>query len=196
VNGESGALPDRLGKRKLLAGIGYGLAALTKPMFPLTTTAGEVLAARFIDRIGKGIRGTPCDALIADVTPREVRGAAYGVRQALDTVGGFGGPLLAMILMALYANNFRAVFWWALVPAVLCVLLIIFGVQEPDGIKRTDQRGWPINRAELARSQRATGWSSVSASTSPWPASARHSWCSRRKAPVWRLHRSRSCTCG
>ena len=147
----SGALSDRIGKRKLLAGIGYALAALTKPMFPLASTAGEVLAARFLDRIGKGIRGAPRDALIADVTPKAILGAAFGVRQALDTVGAFAGPLLAMLLMALYANDFRAVFWWAFVPAVLCVLLIIFGVQEPDGLKRTGQRGWPINKAELAR---------------------------------------------
>jgi MFS family permease len=147
----SGVLSDRLGRRKLLAGIGYGLSALTKPMFPLATTAGEVLTARFIDRIGKGIRGAPRDALVADVTPEAVRGAAFGVRQALDTVGAFAGPLLAMLLMVLYANNFRAVFWWALVPAALCVLLIIFGVQEPGRVKRSGNRSWPINKAELAR---------------------------------------------
>lgn len=133
----SGALSDRLGKRKLLAGIGYALGALTKPMFPLATTAGEVMAARFIDRIGKGIRGAPRDALVADVTPQHVRGAAFGVRQALDTAGAFAGPLIAMLLMVLYANDFRAVFWWAVVPAVMCVLLIVFGVQEPDSTDLT-----------------------------------------------------------
>src|SRR5271165_1277396 len=147
----SGALSDRLGKRKLLAGIGYGMSALTKPVFPLASTAGEVMAARFIDRMGKGIRGAPRDALIADVTPQEIRGAAFGVRQALDTAGAFAGPLLAMILMAVYANDFRSVFWWATVPAVLCVILIVFGVQEPDSVKSTGKRGWPINKAELAR---------------------------------------------
>jgi MFS family permease len=147
----SGALSDRIGKRKLLVGIGYGLAAVTKPVFPLASTAWEVLAARFVDRIGKGIRDAPRDALIADITPPGIRGAGYGIRQALDTVGGFAGPLLAVALMALYANDFRAVFWWALVPAVLAVLLIIVGVREPDGTKATAKRGWPVRGEELKR---------------------------------------------
>ncbi|HEY8335323.1 MAG TPA: MFS transporter [Tardiphaga sp.] len=147
----SGALSDRIGKRKLLVGIGYGLAAATKPVFPLAGTAGEVLAARFLDRIGKGIRDAPRDALIADVTPPAIRGAGYGIRQALDTVGGVAGPLLAMALMALYANDFRAVFWWAVVPAALAVLLIVVGVREPDGVRATATRGWPIRRQELLR---------------------------------------------
>ncbi len=147
----SGALSDRIGKRKLLVGIGYGLAAVTKPVFPLAGTAWQVLAARFVDRIGKGIRDAPRDALIADVTPQAVRGAGYGIRQALDTVGGFAGPLSAVALMALYADNFRAVFWWALLPAALAVFLIVLGVREPDGVKSTAKRGWPIHRAELVR---------------------------------------------
>jgi len=147
----SGALSDRIGKRKLLVGIGYGLAAVTKPVFPLAGTAWQVLAARFVDRIGKGIRDAPRDALIADVTPQAVRGAGYGIRQALDTVGGFAGPLSAVALMALYADNFRAVFWWALLPAALAVFLLVLGVREPDGVKSTAKRGWPIHRAELAR---------------------------------------------
>jgi MFS family permease len=147
----SGALSDRIGKRKLLVGIGYGLAAVTKPVFPLASTAWEVLAARFVDRIGKGIRDAPRDALIADITPAAIRGAGYGIRQALDTVGGFAGPLLAMLLMALYANDFRAVFWWAVVPAILAVLLVVVGVQEPDGVKGTAKRGSPIHKGELGR---------------------------------------------
>lgn len=147
----SGALSDRIGKRKLLVGIGYGLAAVTKPVFPLASTAWEVMAARFVDRIGKGVRDAPRDALIADITPPAIRGTGYGIRQALDTVGGFAGPLLAMVLMALYANDFRAVFWWAAVPAALAVLLIVVGVQEPDGVKATAKRGWPIRKEELAR---------------------------------------------
>jgi MFS family permease len=147
----SGALSDRIGKRKLLVGIGYGLSAIIKPVFPLASTAGEVLAARFVDRIGKGIRDAPRDALIADITPLAIRGAGYGIRQALDTVGGFAGPLLAMALMALYANDFRAVFWWALVPAALSVLLIVIGVREPDGAKRPATRGWPIHKEDLKR---------------------------------------------
>ena len=147
----SGALSDRIGKRKLLVGIGYGLAAITKPVFPLASTAWEVLAARFVDRIGKGIRDAPRDALIADVTPSAIRGASYGIRQALDTVGGFAGPLSAVALMALYADNFRAVFWWALVPAALAVLLIVVGVREPDGTRARAKHGWPIRKQELRR---------------------------------------------
>src|SRR5260370_32438507 len=121
----SGALSDRIGKRKLLVGMGYGLAAITKPVFPLASTAWEILAARFVDRIGKGIRGAPRDALIADITPPAIRGASYGIRQALDTVGAFAGPLLAVALRALYANDFRAVFRWALVPAARPALLLV-----------------------------------------------------------------------
>lgn len=147
----SGALSDRIGKRKLLVGIGYGLAALTKPVFPLASTAWEVLAARFVDRIGKGIRDAPRDALIADITPSAIRGASYGIRQALDTVGAFAGPLLAVALMALYADDFRAVFWWAMAPAALAVLLIVVGVREPDGTRATAQRGWPVRKEELKR---------------------------------------------
>jgi MFS family permease len=147
----SGALSDRIGKRKLLVGIGYGLAAVTKPVFPLASSAWEVLAARFVDRIGKGIRDAPRDALVADSTPPAIRGASYGIRQALDTVGGFAGPLLAMALMALYANDFRAVFWWAVVPAALAVLLLIVGVREPDGVKGTARPGWPLHKEDLLR---------------------------------------------
>ena len=148
----SGALSDRIGKRKLLVGIGYGLAALTKPIFPLAGTTSAILAARFLDRIGKGIREAPRDALIADITPPAIRGASYGLRQALDTVGAFTGPLLAVGLMAFYADNFRAVFWWALLPAGLAVLLLLFGVREPDDVKATPAQGrWPIRTAELKR---------------------------------------------
>jgi MFS family permease len=147
----SGAFSDRIGKRKLLVGIGYGLSALTKPIFPLAGTAWEVLAARFIDRIGKGIRDAPRDALIADITPSRIRGAGYGIRQALDTVGAFVGPLSAIALMALYADDFRAVFWWALLPAGLAVLLIVIGVREPEGTEAATQRGWPVRKQDLKR---------------------------------------------
>jgi MFS family permease len=147
----SGALSDRIGKRKLLVGIGYGLAAVTKPVFPLASTAWQVLAARFVDRIGKGVRDAPRDALVADITPPAIRGVSYGIREALDTVGGFAGPLLAMALMALYANDFRAVFWWAAVPAALAVLLIIVGVREPDGVRGTARPGWPLHKEALLR---------------------------------------------
>jgi len=126
----SGALSDYLGKRKFLAAIGYGLGALSKPLFALALTVDGVLAARFIDRIGKGIRGAPRDALVADLAPAEIRGAAYGLRQSLDTVGAFLGPLLGIGLMLLWAGDFRTVFWYAMIPALIAVLLL-FGVQEP-----------------------------------------------------------------
>jgi MFS family permease len=144
----SGWLSDRLGARKWLTVAGYGLAALSKPIFPLATTPLEVLGARFADRIGKGIRGAPRDALVADITPAEVRGAAFGLRQALDTVGAFAGPLLAMGLMLLLAGNIRAVFAWAVVPAALCVLLLIFGVKEPERPKGKAARA-PIRWSEV-----------------------------------------------
>lgn len=147
----SGVLSDRLGHRKLLVATGYSLGALTKPIFPLAATPLQVLGARFVDRVGKGIRGAPRDALVADVTPPAIRGVAYGVRQAIDTIGAFTGPLLAIWLMALYDNDFRAVFWWATVPAALAVLLIFVGVREPQGIQRSKRRGWPIHRDELGR---------------------------------------------
>ena len=127
----SGALSDWLGKRKLLTTIGYGLAAFTKPVFPLATTIGWVLAARFIDRIGKGIRDAPRDALVADLAPTEMRGASFGLRQALDTVGAVAGPLAAIGLMALSLDNFRFVFWIAVVPAFVSLAIMIFAIREP-----------------------------------------------------------------
>ncbi len=127
----SGAISDYFGKRKGLAVLGYGLGALSKPVFALALSVNWVLAARFMDRIGKGIRGAPRDALVADLTPPEIRGAAYGLRQSLDTVGAFVGPLLAIGLMLLWAGDFRMVFWFAVIPAVIAVLLLMFGVKEP-----------------------------------------------------------------
>ncbi len=127
----SGAISDYFGKRKGLTVLGYGLGALSKPIFAMALSVHWVLAARFMDRIGKGIRGAPRDALIADLAPPEIRGAAYGLRQALDTVGAFAGPLLAIALMVLWAGDFRTVFWFAVIPAALAVLLLVLGVQEP-----------------------------------------------------------------
>jgi MFS family permease len=127
----SGALSDRLGKRKLLTVIGYGLAAFTKPIFPLAGTIGWVVAARFIDRIGKGIRGAPRDALVADLSPPDMRGASFGLRQSLDTVGAFVGPLAAMALMAMSADNFHLVFWVAVAPAFASVAVLALLVREP-----------------------------------------------------------------
>ena len=127
----SGALSDRLRKRKSISAFGYGLAALSKPLFALATGPLLVFVARFLDRIGKGIRGAPRDALIADLTPREQRGAAFGLRQSLDTVGAFAGPLIAMALMLAWSDDFRAVFWVAVIPAILSFSLILFAVREP-----------------------------------------------------------------
>jgi MFS family permease len=127
----SGALSDYLGRRKLLTVIGYGVAALTKPLFPLAGSTALVFTARVVDRIGKGIRGAPRDALIADISPPEIRGASFGLRQSLDTVGAFLGPLLAIICMALLADDVRAVFWIATLPAVAAVIILIVGVREP-----------------------------------------------------------------
>jgi MFS family permease len=127
----SGAASDWLGKRKLLAALGYGMAALTKPLFPLAPSVEWLVAARFIDRVGKGIRGAPRDALVADIAPPDLRGASFGLRQSLDTVGAFLGPLLAIGLMWWTADNFRAVFWVAVVPALLSLTLILVAVREP-----------------------------------------------------------------
>jgi len=153
----SGTLSDYFGRRKPLTVLGYGMAAVAKPLFALATTAGLVLAARLFDRIGKGIRGAPRDALIADITPPAVRGAAFGLRQALDTVGAFVGPLLAIGLMVLWANDFRAVFWVAVIPAVLSVALLLFGVQEPAA--PASKRGVnPLTRENLRRLSRRYWW--------------------------------------
>ncbi len=153
----SGVLSDYWGKRKPLAVLGYGLGALSKPLFALASSAGLIFGARLIDRVGKGIRGAPRDALVADLAPPEMRGAAFGLRQSLDTVGAFLGPLLAMGLMLLWANDFRAVFWIAVIPAGFCVALLILGVQEPErpaGVPRTN----PITRVNLARLGPAYWW--------------------------------------
>ena len=147
----SGALSDWLGKRKFLAVLGHGLAAVTKPVFPLAPTIGWLMAARFVDRIGKGIRGAPRDALIADLTPSELRGASFGLRQSLDTIGAFLGPLAAVGLMVLFANDFTLVFWIAAIPAFLSLAVIVFAVSEPDRASVTAPARSPLSRAELAR---------------------------------------------
>ena len=153
----SGAISDYLGQRKGLALLGYGLGALSKPLFALASSSGMVLGARLMDRTGKGIRGAPRDALVADVTPPEMRGAAYGLRQSMDTTGAFLGPLLAVSLMLLLDNDFRTVFWIALIPGLLSVALLYFGLQEPKTPvehKRTN----PIKRANLKRLGKACWW--------------------------------------
>ncbi|MGD8547583.1 MAG: MFS transporter, partial [Thiohalophilus sp.] len=131
----SGAISDYFRKRKLFLVLGYGLSAISKPIFPLATTIWWVFAGRFIDRIGKGIRVAPRDALVADVTPRTLRGAAYGLRQALDTVGAFIGPLLAVLLMLWLADDIASVLWIAVIPAAITVVLLTLAVQEPESLR-------------------------------------------------------------
>lgn len=153
----SGVLSDHFRRRKGLAVLGYALGALTKPAFALAQGAGLVVAARFVDRIGKGIRGAPRDALVADLVRPEQRGAAYGLRQSLDTVGAFAGPLIATGLMLLWANDFRAVFWVSVIPGALAVLLLVVGVREPEPAPRTTA-GSPIRREALRRLGRDFWW--------------------------------------
>ena len=154
----SGALSDYLGKRKALTVAGYALGALSKPLFAVASSAGMVIGARLLDRVGKGVRGAPRDALVADIAPEHLRGAAFGLRQALDTVGAFIGPLLAVALMLLWANDFRAIFWVATIPAVMAVTLLLFGLREPrrqsfktpvnsirrENLRRLDRKYWSV----------------------------------------------------
>lgn len=128
----SGALSDWLGRRKGLLLFGYGLAASTKPLFPLASTPALVATARLLDRVGKGIRGAPRDALVADIAPPEIRGACFGLRQSMDTIGAFGGPLLAIALMLAFSDQIRTVLWFAAIPAFVAVALILFGIREPE----------------------------------------------------------------
>ena len=160
----SGALSDWLGKRKVLAALGYGLAAFTRPIFPLAPSIGWLVAARFIDRVGKGIRGAPRDALVADIAPPHLRGASFGLRQSLDTIGAFLGPLLAIGLMWLMADDFRAVFWIAAIPAFLSVGLILVAVKEPDRPKELRRVRMPLQRDEL-RHLGASYWWIVAVAT-------------------------------
>ena len=153
----SGTLSDYLGKRKGLAVFGYALGALSKPLFAIAPVIGVVLTARFLDRIGKGIRGAPRDALVADIAPAEIRGAAFGLRQSLDTIGAFLGPLLAVGLMLLWANDFRAVFWVAVIPGLMAVALLVFGLREPEP-QQTAKRSNPIQRESLKRLSGSYWW--------------------------------------
>lgn len=153
----SGSLSDYLGKRKWLAVFGYGLGALTKPLFAVASSTGLVLTARLLDRFGKGVRGAPRDALVADIAPAHLRGAAFGLRQSLDTVGAFLGPLLAAGLMLLWVNDFRAVFWVAVIPGLAAVALLICGLREPES-RSSAPRVNPINRSNLKRLGRAYWW--------------------------------------
>ena len=154
----SGALSDWIGRRKLLAAVGYGLAAFTKPVFPLAPSVAWLIAARFVDRLGKGIRGAPRDALIADLSPSHIRGASFGLRQSLDTVGAFLGPLLAIVLMWATADHFVSVFWIAVIPAFVSFALILLAVRDPDRPADLRAPRMPLSRGELARLAPAYWW--------------------------------------
>lgn len=147
----SGWLSDRLGNRKALTILGYGLGALSKPLFAVAPTPAWVLGTRFADRLGKGIRGAPRDALVGDITPSHLRGAAYGLRQSLDTVGAFTGPLMAIALMALLHDNFREVFWIAIAPGLVAVAILAAFVREPVQAARVVKPRFPIRWSELSR---------------------------------------------
>jgi MFS family permease len=150
----SGALSDYWGKRKNLVVLGYTMGLLSKPLIAMAPSIGLLLGARLIDRVGKGIRGAPRDALVADIAPPALRGAAYGLRQSLDTAGAFLGPLVGVGLMLLWANDFRAVFWVAVIPGVLAVLLLCVGLREPArsaSAAPAAPRTNPISRSQLQR---------------------------------------------
>lgn len=154
----SGALSDFIGRRKDLLLLGYGLAALTKPLFPLATSAETVLAARFLDRIGKGIRGAPRDALVADISPPAIRGACFGLRQSMDTVGAFLGPILAIVLMLWLDGNITGVLWFAVVPALVCVGLLFMGIDEGSRAAAPHRFRSPIHADALAAFPAAYWW--------------------------------------
>jgi len=153
----SGTLSDYLGKRKGLALFGYALGAFTKPLFAVASGVGLILTARLLDRVGKGVRGAPRDAMVADIAPPDLRGAAFGLRQSLDTIGAVLGPLLAVWLMLLWANDFRAVFWVAVIPGLMAVLLLSFGIHEP-APREISGRKNPIRWDNLARLRSAYWW--------------------------------------
>lgn len=153
----SGTLSDYFGKRKALTLLGYGMAAITKPLFPLADSIATVMTARFIDRIGKGIRGAPRDALVGDLAPPEIRGACFGLRQSLDTVGAFLGPALAIGCLFYFADNLRSVLWVAVIPAFIAVAVLAFGVQEPEHTTTTKRRQ-PIRMADVRAISPAFWW--------------------------------------
>jgi len=153
----SGTLSDYLGKRKGLALFGYALGAFTKPLFAVASGVGLVLTARLLDRVGKGVRGAPRDAMVADIAPPQLRGASFGLRQSLDTVGAFFGPLLAVGLMLLWANDFRAVFWVAVLPGLMAVALLLFGIHEPEHRQISTGRN-PFRWDNLTRLASAYWW--------------------------------------
>jgi MFS family permease len=154
----SGPLSDYLGRRKALTVLGYGLAAITRPLFPLAGSVGIVLTARFVDRICKGIRGAPRDAMVADLSPPHLRGASFGLRQSLDTVGAFAGPIVAIVAMGFLANDIRAVFWIAVIPALVSVAILVSFVNEPDRRADASLRRVPLRLADIKTLSAAYWW--------------------------------------
>jgi MFS family permease len=154
----SGAISDFIGRRKALLLLGYGLAALTKPLFPLAASAQLIFAARILDRVGKGIRGAPRDALIADIAPPAIRGACFGLRQSMDTVGAFFGPILAITLMVWFSEDISRVLWFAVIPAVLAVLLLFFGVDEAQHEAEPRQLRSPIKITSFRQFTKSYWW--------------------------------------
>lgn len=152
----SGYLSDAIGRRKPLVLVGYGLAAAVKPLFPMASSIGMVTAARLLDRFGKGVRGAPRDALVGDIAPPEIRGAAFGLRQSMDSVGAVLGPLFAIGLMMLLADDIRAVLWFAVVPGIISVLLLL-RVPEPEDRERRPAR-LPVTREGFSRRSIYFGW--------------------------------------
>jgi MFS family permease len=153
----SGTLSDYVGRRKGLAVVGYAMGAATKPLFAMASSTGVILTARLLDRVGKGVRGAPRDALVADIVPPHLRGAAFGLRQSLDTVGAFVGPLVGVGLMLLWANDFRRVFWTAVIPAGLAVALLLVGLREPEQRRSVAGRN-PVTSSNLMRLGHAYWW--------------------------------------
>lgn len=176
----SGSLSDWLGRRRGLLLFGYGLAALSKPLFPLADTAAVVVAARLIDRFGKGVRGAPRDALVADIAPPAMRGACFGLRQSMDTIGAFAGPLLAIALMLALSDQIRTVLWFAAAPAFIAVAAILFAFANPSARVRHARLARRCTGARCANFPGATGMSSRSARPSRWPVSARRFSCCAR----------------
>lgn len=156
----SGALSDWVGRRKPLAIAGYGMAAITRPILPFASTVTEIFALRILDRIGKGVRVAPRDALVADHVRPEILGAAYGLRQGLDTIGALVGPIIAAIVLASSNNDFQWVFWVSCIPAALCVLIISLGVSEAARPADRPRPAFPLRPSQVRR-LRGVFWGSM-----------------------------------
>lgn len=153
----AGAIGDRLGRYKAIVVFGYGLSALSKIVFPFAGSPAPIFAARIIDRVGKGLRTSPRDAMIARATHPSILGRAFGIRQSLDTLGAVFGPLLAIVILGVTHNDFQLLFWIAVAPGVLAVIVLTRAAEEPNGGATPLQR-IPLTRADLARLGFAFWW--------------------------------------